>query len=189
MDNQVNNEDALINRLTNLFIETPQPISDPSSSSPVTVVPEAEVWGVRLQVLSVLMQFSVSQHSSTRLAQNRLCTGRLIKYLDFCITSLYRHPLSPTQGRKIESINASMKLIYHIATSSPNFDIKSKLVNTLGGQHAYLVALTRLAFSEGVLLEAGIEDAVVDMAHTILDEGLSLEEGDAFGRVYSSGSS
>jgi hypothetical protein len=36
------------------------------------------------------------------------------------------------------------------------------------------------------MLEAGIEDAVVDMAHSILDEGLSIEEGDAFGMVFSS---
>lgn len=79
-----------------------------------------------------------------------------------------------------------MKLIYHIATTNGGFDMKSKLTNTLGGQHAYLVALTRLAFSEGVVLEAGIEDAVVNMAHDILDEGLSPEEGDAFGRVFNS---
>jgi hypothetical protein len=39
-----------------------------------------------------------------------------------------------------------------------------------------------------VLMERGIEDAVVDMAHSILDEGLSMEEGDAFGEVFSSGS-
>jgi hypothetical protein len=81
-----------------------------------------------------------------------------------------------------------MKLIYHIASSNPGLDIKSKLVNNLGAQHAYLVALTRLTFSEGVLMERGIEDAVVDMAHSILDEGLSMEEGDAFGEVFSSGS-
>lgn len=190
LDNQVGNEDALVNRLTNLFTETPMPIPDPSAApAPTTAVPEADIWDLRLLVLSVLSQFSISQHGSTRLAQNRLCIGRLIKYLDYCITSLYRQPLSPSQGQKVESINAIMKLIYHIATTDADFDIKSKLVNTLGGQHAYLVALTRLAFSESLVLEAGIEDAVVDMAHAILDEGLSLEEGDAFGRVYSSASS
>ncbi|RMZ71945.1 hypothetical protein GMOD_00009305 [Pyrenophora seminiperda CCB06] len=182
-DNQANNEDALINRLTNLFTETPNPVSDPPSSP--QALSEADLWTLRLLVLSVLDQFSIEEHGSTRLAQNRLCIGRLIKYLDSCITSLYRHPLSPTQDLKVDSINATMKLIYHIATSNANFDIKSKLVHTLGGQHAYLVALTRLAFSEGLVLEAGIEDEVVNMAHDILDEGLSMEEGDAFGKVFS----
>jgi hypothetical protein len=188
-DSQASNEDALINRLTNLFTEVPQPVSDPSVPPATTAaVPEADLWSLRLLVIYVLTQFSVPEYGSARLAQNRLCIGRLIKYLDTCITSLYKQPISPTQGQKVESINATMKLIYHVATSNADFDIKSKLVNTLGGQHAYLVALTRLAFSEGLVLEAGIEDEVVNMAHDILDEGLSMEEGDAFGKVFSSGS-
>ncbi|KAF2028366.1 hypothetical protein EK21DRAFT_69948 [Setomelanomma holmii] len=189
-ESQANIEDALINRLTNMFTEIPRAIPDPSASAaPPVAATEAEVWELRLLVLMVLTQFSVRDHGCERLAQNRLCIGRLIKYLDYCLNTLYRQPLSPTQDQKIESVNTSMKLIYHIATKTPGFDIKSKLVNTLGGQHAYLVALTRLAFSEGLLLEAGIEDAVVDMAHSILDEGLSIEEGEAFGMVFSSGSS
>jgi hypothetical protein len=189
-DNQANNEDAFVNRLTNLFTEIPTPVPDPDTSpEPTAAISEAELWDLRLLVISVLTQFSIPEYGSSRLAQNRLCIGRLIKYLDHCITSLYRHPVSPTQDQKVDSINATMKLIYHIATTNAKFDIKSKLVNTLGGQHAYLVALTRLAFSEGLVLEAGIEDEVVNMAHDILDEGLSMEEGDAFGKVFSSGSS
>jgi hypothetical protein len=189
-DNQANNEDAFVNRLTNLFTEIPTPVPDPDTSpEPTAAISEAALCDLRLLVISVLTQFSIPEYGSSRLAQNRLCIGRLIKYLDQCITSLYRHPVSPTQDLKVDSINATMKLIYHIATTNANFDIKSKLVNTLGGQHAYLVALTRLAFSEGLVLEAGIEDEVVNMAHDILDEGLSMEEGDAFGKVFSSGSS
>lgn len=186
-DNQASNEDALINRLTNLFTETPKVLVEPSKPAVSTpTLSETDLWNLRLLVLTVLTQFSITPYGCDRLAQNRLCIGRLIKYLDFCITTLYRQPLSPTQDQKVSSINTTMKLIYHIATSNPNFDMKAKLVNTLGGQHAYLVSLTRLAFSEGLVLEAGIEDAVVNMAHDILDEGLSPEEGDAFGRVFSS---
>lgn len=189
LESQDSSEDAMLHRLTNLFTETPRVIPDPSGSASTTVtVSEADTWDLRLHVLSVLTQFSISTYGSSRLAQNRLCIGRLIKYLDYCITSLYRQPLSPNQDRIVESINANMKLIYYITTNNADFDIKSKLTNTVGGQHAYLVALTRLAFSEGLLLEYGIEDEVVNMAHDILDEGLSMEEGDAFGKVYGSGS-
>ncbi|KAI4651065.1 uncharacterized protein J4E79_009260 [Alternaria viburni] len=188
-DNQASNEDALVHRLTNLFTELPKPVPDPSESSDeAPAISEADLWDLRLLVISVLTQFSIPEYGSSRLAQNGLCIGRLIKYLDHCVTSLYRHPIAPTQDRKVDSINATMKLIYHVATTNADFDIKSKLVNTLGGHHAYLVALTRLAFSEGLVLEAGIEDEVVNMAHDILDEGLSMEEGDAFGKVFSSGS-
>lgn len=188
--NQNSNEDALINRLTNLLTETPRPIPNPSlKDSLPTEISEADVWKLRLLVISVLTQFCLHQQGCSRLAQNRLCIGRLVKYLDHCINSLYHQPLSPTQDQKVESVNTTMRLIYHVATNNGDFDIKSKLVNTLGGQPAYLVALTRLAFSEGLMLERGIEDEVVNMAHDILDEGLSLEEGDAFGKVFSSGSS
>ncbi|KAJ4321607.1 hypothetical protein N0V94_002806 [Neodidymelliopsis sp. IMI 364377] len=192
VDSQASREDALIGRLTNLFTETPTITADPSQSTDlaeIKQVTEADTLALRLDVISLLTSLSIPQHGATRLAQSRICIGRLIKYLDRLLTSLYKSPLSPTQDLKVASVNATTKLIYHIVTSNPGFDIKSKLVNTLGGQHAYLVSLTRLAFSEGLVLEAGIEDAVIDMAHHILDEGLSLEEGEAFGMVFSTASS
>jgi hypothetical protein len=196
-DSQAHREDALIGRLTNIFTEAPTITADasppfPTTSSspePAEVVTDCDILELRLQVIDLLTSLSIPQYGTTRLAQNRICIGRLIKYLDRLLNLLYKSPLAPTQDVTIDSINATMKLIYHIVTSNPGFDIKSKLVNTLGGQHAYLVSLTRLAFSEGLVLEAGIEEAVIDMAHHILDEGLSLEEGEAFGLVFSTGTS
>ena len=196
IDSQASREDALIGRLTNIFTETPTVTADPSPfflsstpSEPVEVASAFDILELRLQVIDLLTYLSIPQYGATRLAQNRICIGRLIKYLDRLLNTLYKTPLAPTQDVTIDSINATMKLIYHIVTNNPGFDIKSKLVNTLGGQHAYLVSLTRLAFSEGLVLEAGIEEAVIDMAHHILDEGLSLEEGEAFGMVFSTATS
>lgn len=48
-----------------------------------------------------------------------------------------------------------------------------------GGQHKLLVGLTRLAFSEGVYLEEGIEDGVVECAYRMLEEVVTPEEGEA----------
>jgi hypothetical protein len=196
-DSQASREDALIGRLTNIFTETPtvtadpapQPQSEDAEDSSESSVTATDILELRLQVVDLLTTLSIPQHGATRLASNRICIGRLIKYLDRLLNMVYKTPLAPTQDATIDSINATMKLIYHIVTSNPGFDIKSKLVNTLGGQHAYLVSLTRLAFSEGLVLEKGIEEEVVDMAHHILDEGLSLEEGEAFGGVFSTGTS
>ncbi|OSS53209.1 hypothetical protein B5807_02948 [Epicoccum nigrum] len=188
-DSQATREDALIGRLTNIFTETPSSTADPSPADPPDPVTETDTLSLRLQVLSLLTILSIPPYGATHLAQNRICIGRLIKYLDRLLNTLYKTPLAPTQSTAIASINACMKLIFHIVSSNPGFDVKSKLVNTLGGQHAYLVSLTRLAFSEGLVLERGIEDEVVDMAHGILDEGLSLEEGEAFGGVFSTGTS
>lgn len=188
-EGQANIEDALIARLTNIFTEVPKPIHDSSAPMARVAATETEVWELRLSVLMVLTQFSIEEHGSVRLAQNPLCVGRLIKYLDYSINALYQQPLSPTQNLKVESVNATMKLISHIATSNPGFDVKGKLVNTLGGHHAYTVALSRLTFSEGLVLESGIEEAVTDMAHDVLDEHLTMDEGEALGMVFSSGNS
>jgi len=187
LEKQVDSESSLISRLTNLFSETIAPIPNPRGSSP-EALSEARIWQVRLKILDVLTHFSVLEYGSAALVQHSLCIGRLIKYLNYCVASLYTQPLSPTQDYKVASINAAMKLLSHLATSTPGFSIKSKLNETLGGLHAYYVALTRLAFSDGLVLEAGIEQEVVDMAHDILDDGLSPEEGDALAEVFPSGS-
>lgn len=185
---QKGGENNLITRLTNLFSESIAPIADPNPSSPIEQVTEHQLWTVRLKILDALTHFSIPEYGSTVLIQHNLCIGRLIKYLNHAVSALYTRPLSPTQPEKIHTINATMKLLNHLTTSNPGFNIKSKLNETLGGLHAYYVSLTRLAFSEGLVLEAGIEQEVMDMAHDILDDGLSPEEGDALAEVFPSGS-
>jgi hypothetical protein len=180
-------ESGLIFRLTSLFSEKVAPISDPQDQSP-KVVTELETWKLRLHVLSVLTQFSVPEHGSIALAQHKLCIGRLINYLNHCITSLYTQPLSPMQSYKTASINATMRLLHHLYRST-EVQIKAKLNNTLGGQHAFHVSMTRLAFSEGLVLEAGIDPEVMDMAHDILNDGMGPEEGDELMQVFPSGNS
>ncbi|KAF2799851.1 hypothetical protein K505DRAFT_320895, partial [Melanomma pulvis-pyrius CBS 109.77] len=191
-DQQGKRESDVVDRLTNLLFETPKSIPPPSredSKPPPSLPSAAQVWDLRSRVLHLLTQFAIEEHGSLRLVTHRNCVGRLIKYLDFCITSLYESPLFPTQERTVANINTTMRLIYHLATSHPDIDIKGKLGVIQGGHHKYLVALTRLAFSEGLVLEHGIDEQVVDMAHAILDEGLSLEEGEGLLRVFSSGNS
>ncbi|KAJ4353579.1 uncharacterized protein N0V89_005309 [Didymosphaeria variabile] len=186
-ETQKGGESNLLTRLTNLFSEPIAPIADPKSTSHAHEVPESQIWRVRLKILDVLTQFSIPEYGSTILISHALCIGRLIKYLNHAVSALYSRPLSPTQPEKIATINATMKLLNHLTTSNPGFNIKSKLNETLGGLHAYYVSLTRLAFSEGLVLEAGIEQEVMDMAHDILDDGLSPEEGDALAEVFPSG--
>lgn len=185
-ENQSHGEYNLITRLTNLFSETLAPISDPESSSPPPDPPEDLIWRVRLSVLTLLTTFSVPSYGSAALASHPLCIGRLIKYLNHAVSALYLRPLSPTQPLKIASINKTMHLLGHLARANPDVDIKSKLSDTLGGLHAYYVSLTRLAFSEGLVLEEGIEEDVSDMAHEILGDGVSIEEGEGLAEVFGS---
>ncbi|KAL5373282.1 hypothetical protein DPSP01_012854 [Paraphaeosphaeria sporulosa] len=188
-ETQRGGESNLLARLTNLFSESIEPIPNPKSAEPAQPVQESQIWIVRLKILDVLTQFSIPEYGSAVLISHGLCIGRLIKYLNHAVSALYARPLSPTQPEKIATVNTTMKLLNHLTTCNPGFNIKSKLNETLGGLHAYYVSLTRLAFSEGLVLEAGIEQEVMDMAHDILDDGLSPEEGDALAEVFPSGNS
>ncbi|KAF2639690.1 hypothetical protein P280DRAFT_428981 [Massarina eburnea CBS 473.64] len=176
-------ETAIIMRLASMFSEIIEPIPDPDITSPEATpeaVPEARIWQLRLKVLDVLTQFSMTEHGCAKLASDHYCLGRLVKYLNHCVASLYTQPLSPTQSYKIASINATMKLIHHVVTQTGT-PIKMKLK---GAQHAYNVALMRIASSDRLVLEAGIDDWVMDMAHEILDQDMGLEEGEAFQEVF-----
>ena len=67
--------------------------------------------------------------------------------------------------------------------------MKVKLSAVEGGNHKHLVAFARLAFSDALVLEEGIEEEVVDAAHQLLEEYLTPEEADALSKVFSSDSS
>ena len=53
----------------------------------------------------------------------------------------------------------------------------------------HLIALTRLAFCESVILERGIEPEVSDAAHALLDEFLSPVEGEQLLVMFATGDS
>jgi hypothetical protein len=64
-------------------------------------------------------------------------------------------------------------------TYSDTFEVVPKLHAVHGGYHKFLVSLTRVAFSEQMVFEAGIEDEVAEAAHGILDNVLGPEDGEA----------
>ncbi|CAI6334145.1 unnamed protein product [Periconia digitata] len=177
-------EAAVISRLTNLLGEAIEPIPDPQLPSPEPIA-EGPIWKLRLRVLDVLTQFSMTAHGCARLASDHYCIGRLVKYLDHCVASLYARPLSPTQRDKVASINATMKLVHYVSSNGAT-PIKNKLK---GVEHAYHVVLTRITFSDRLVLEEGIESQVIDMAHEILDENVGPEEGEQLLEVFPSANS
>jgi hypothetical protein len=193
LEQQEKRETDLIDRLTKLLSDVPEPIPEPAlepNASPPqpTSYSTREILELRLQILDLLTTFSISHYGSHRLASLRYCLGRLIKHLNTQVSSLYApNPMAPTRPLTVAAINATMKLIFHLKNAVPELDIKAKLNAVPGGAHAYLVALTRLAFSERLVLEEGIEKEVVDAAYAILDSGLTPEEGEGLLQVFSSG--
>jgi hypothetical protein len=208
-EQQQKRQSNLIDQVTFLMFETPQEIPEPALScklpqTEVLVKPPSstptssqystqQILSLRLQIIGVLTTFSLTSHGCKALARNRLCLGRLIDFLNSQLSLLYTptYTAHPDRALVVACINSTMKLVNHIKTSNPDVNLAAKMNNVHGGSHKYLVALTRLAFSEGGdrVLEEGIEDDVSDAAHEILGEGLSFEEGEGLMQVFSSGNS
>jgi hypothetical protein len=182
-EQQVKQETALLDRLSTMLLEQTDPHSDRSSASPLDVA------DLRIEVLNVLSTFALSPYGGEALARHRFSIGRLIRFLDLQIDSLYAYNL-PTHMQTSHLVNKTMRLIHHLALMYPNIvDLRQKIMTVPGGNHKFLVALTRLAFSENMVMEAGIEEEVIEIAHGLLDEFLSPEEGEALLKVFSTGKS
>jgi hypothetical protein len=184
---QVQNEQATVDRLTNLLFEAPEP---PKDEPPYL---EEEILELRLEVLHVLRHLSSTDHGGVLLVQQRNAIGRLVRFLDIQVSRLYRsrptyaHP-PPSSSPKhpaahdllVRSINLCVRILYHLMrTYSDTFEVVPKLHAVHGGYHKFLVSLTRVAFSEQMVFEAGIEDEVAEAAHGILDNVLGPEDGEA----------
>ncbi|KAK0251617.1 hypothetical protein B0A54_12112 [Friedmanniomyces endolithicus] len=193
-------ETGIIDRLTSLLVEMPEvPMDEP----PYT---ELEIAELRLHILRVLKALCKTDHGGLLLAQHRSAIGRLIRFIDGQLNKLYT--LSPTLARPLkktdddydttttttdpatahtlvaQTINLATRLFYHLLRSHDDLvDLTQKLHVIHGGHQKFLVAMSRLAFSEQLVLEYGIEDEVLEAAHSVLDSWLSPEEGEAVVRA------
>ena len=178
-----------IERLTSLIFELPE---HPPDEPPYT---EEEMQELRIEILKVLKALCMTEYGGMLLAQHRSAIGRLARFLDIQIRKLYA--VRPSIGLinegqdgqeaqhtahdlVVQTVNTATRILYHLLkTFDAIIDLQQKLSAVHGGYHRFLVSLTRIAFSEQLVLEHGIEDQVVEAAHSILDNVLSPEEGEA----------
>ncbi|KAK0815456.1 hypothetical protein LTR91_001931 [Friedmanniomyces endolithicus] len=195
-------ETGIIDRLTSLLVEMPEA---PTDEDPYT---ESEIVELRLHILRVLKALCQTDHGGLLLAQHRSAIGRLIRFIDGQLNKLYT--LTPTLARPLRktddhhitdaaspphpaptahtlvahTINLATRLFYHLLRTHDDLvDLTQKLHVIHGGHQKFLVAMSRLAFSEQLVLEYGIEDEVLEAAHSVLDSWLSPEEGEAVVRA------
>lgn len=185
---QIQQEASLLDRLTCLLHEKLEP----------SQVFE-DVLDLRLGVLRTLRAISATRHGCLALAQHVLVIGRLNRFLCNQIASLYRilpiaiplddndddqdsanrGPAMPQRHIKTtETINLATRILYHLLHEQ-EVNLLEKLAAVHGGNQKFMIAFSRLAFSERLLLEAGIEPGVIEAAHEILDAVLNPEEGEA----------
>ncbi|KAG9676306.1 hypothetical protein KCU84_g16073, partial [Aureobasidium melanogenum] len=182
-------EGHTIDRLTTLLFERPEA---PSGETPYE---DNEVAVLQIETIRVLNSLAVTKHGSEVLARHGTAIGRLVRLLHVSVTKLYDlHPtphdvLAETNESSSFStihelttslINLTVRLLYHLLMNfSDLINLREKLMVIPGGHHKFLVSLTRLAFSEQLVYEAGLDNEALDAAHEILDGILSPEEGEA----------
>ena len=195
---QTKSEKDIVDKLTILLFDVPKAPKDEPPYDPI------EILELRIEVLNVLKALCATDHCCTLLASHRSFIGRLIRFLDRQVNALY--DIQPSFGLENLSLSASPSpnphdltvkcishstlllytLLRHAETCDPplpHFSFLAKLQAVKGGYHKFLTSLTRLAFSEQLVFEHGLGEQVVEAAHTVLDNVLSPEEGEAILRA------
>ncbi|KAJ9636805.1 hypothetical protein H2199_007799 [Coniosporium tulheliwenetii] len=172
-DRQSKAENETLDKVTALLFEVPFAPRDGEPWTPT------ELMGLRLEALGVLAALCRTEHGSSLLRQNRNAIGLLVRFLNDTIDALYAyHPaLHTLQSR---AVNRSMRILHHLLTtspSSPNNNTTTDPSPSHSGACSSAQRSSRNCACEPYVLEAGIEEGVMDMAHQILDEFLSPEEG------------
>ncbi|KAI9816238.1 MAG: hypothetical protein M1827_001839 [Pycnora praestabilis] len=176
-EDQRSNETHLITRVTLLLRDPPIPWADEEAYE------HDEIANVKIEVLGLLGALCLTKHGGEALARHSLVIGRLVRLMSEELDSLYDYRYGHEQSARI--INLSTRLLYHLLTKFPHLiDMQAKLAIIPGGTHKHLVSLTRLAFSEGLVLEAGIEEEVMDCAHQLLENSITMDEGEALADVF-----
>nr|POE75105.1 hypothetical protein CFP56_63340 [Quercus suber] len=187
-EGQYKQEMDLLDRVTLLLFEVPQP---PSGEPPYDAI---QIANLRLEVLALFKSICMTDHGCGIFAEQHNALGRLVLFLNYQVNALYNVP-PPSPDRTsvygpagpapqihdlvVESVNTTVKLIHYVLTRHETVDIVQKVQAIRGGYHKFLVSMTRIAFSEQLVFEQGIEDEVVETAHSLLDDVLSPDEGEA----------
>ncbi|KAL6719912.1 hypothetical protein ACLMJK_001833 [Lecanora helva] len=172
-------EAHVIDNLSHLLINTPRP---PPGESPPDVV---DLCTLRLEVLSLMDAMCESPHSAQALAKHRLAIGCLVRVMNDELDKVYDNKYG--HEHRVELVNQATRLLYHLTSTYPHLiNLQAKLSVVPGGEKKYLIALTRLAFSEGGFYEEGIEDDVVDAAHQMLEARVSPEEAEGLMEAFGS---
>lgn len=173
-------ETNLIDLLTRLLVEK---LKSPKDEEAYSVVDIADL---RLSVLSLMREMCDNRHSSEALASSQHAIGRLVWVMNDELDALYDYKYGHEYSAEL--VNEATRLLFRLKTEHPqssNMHEKLKVIPNSGGVHKHLIALTRLALSEGVFFEDEIENDVVECACEMLEEISSPEEAEALREAFS----
>ncbi|KAJ5899795.1 hypothetical protein N7495_004539 [Penicillium taxi] len=182
---QIDVQKWIVNRLTFMLSE---PVQPDEGMQPYT---SHDICAMRLEVLLLLELLAFNpaapsrEHGSIIIATHPTSLARLFRSMHDELDVLYSSP--PEQELRVSLINGMMRLIFGIMRRHGNsINLSEKLAGIPGGKQKHLVVLTRLAFCDGTVLEAGIDDETVDMAHELLEEWTNPQEAESLAEAFPS---
>ena len=150
-----------------------------------------DICAMRLEVLLLLESLafnpmaSSQKHASTILALHPNALARLFRSMHDELDALYSSP--PESDLRVALVNGLMRLVFGVTRQhGPLINMQEKLACVSGSKQKHLVVLTRLAFCDGTVLEAGIDDETVDMAHELLEEWTNPQEAESLAEAFPS---
>lgn len=177
---QTANENYIIDRVANLLSEQ---LYVDEGEKPYT---PWKISTLRIEAMSFLTTLAFSSphpsasnnHAGRLLARHPTALARVFRSIHDELDALYSNP--PERELHVALVNGLTRLAYGIMRMfRDEVNVGAKLRVVPGATQKHLVALTRLAFCEGLLLEAGVEDDTVEMAHEMLEEAVNPQEAEA----------
>ncbi|KAG9258817.1 DNA repair protein Rad26 [Emericellopsis atlantica] len=166
--------------------------------APLSATTEAEKRSIRVSALKCLLAFARYPFGAQQLAAHDNALPRTVTCLSAAIDSLYdmsipSHVLPQDSDAPPDTsspavvlyriISQCVLLLHTLITDTP--DIAQKLGVAYGCSQRYLIALGRLTFAEeDLVMEAGIEGWVVEMAHELLEMAVTPDEGETVSQVF-----
>ncbi|KAJ5937208.1 hypothetical protein N7454_004863 [Penicillium verhagenii] len=175
----------IVDRLSFMFSERAQPDEGVEPYTP------QDICAMRLEVLLLLEALAFNpaaptrEHGSAIIAAHPNALARLFRSMHDELDALYASP--PEQELRVALVNGLMRLVFGvIRRHGSSINMQEKLSRVPGSKQKHLVVLTRLAFCDGSVLEAGIDDETVDMAHDLLEEWTNPQEAELLAEVFPS---
>ena len=180
-------------------------VSAKLTESPLSATTTEEKRSIRVAALRTMIAFARYPFGALQLASHDNALPRIVTCLSDAIEDLYDQPIpshilpqDPDAPPDMTSPSAVLYriigqcvLVIHTLVTDPRTsnaaDIGQKLSVTYGGSQRYLISLGRLNFAEeDLVMEAGIDGEVVEMAHELLEMAVTPDEGEIISEAFGS---
>lgn len=168
-------ETFLVNLLSKLLV------NDPVLLPERLHWPRTEIIKMRVDIVHLLGAMTQSSYAVDVLADHPLFIARLVSRISDEVDEMYRFRAGVRDS--VAFINGAVRILHGLINLRPT-ELADKLGKIQGANHKYMSAMTRIAFSEGLVQEAGIDPGVVDRAYSLVEMAVTPEEGDALDALF-----